>query len=109
MQTEQELRSKIMRRVYGVYVLRQLTSPMARFIALAVLFFAVASSVSLPHVFANALHVSSIPGFVNFWAVALASTTLVVQLCSVLVVAVIVWTLRDLVSQKGTHAQLSTY
>lgn len=106
MHTEQELRKKIMRRVYGIYIVRQLTSPLMRFAVLATVFFAIASSVSLPHVFQNALTVSSIPGFVTFWTVALVSTTVAVKVFTLVAFAVVAWTLWDVVSRSTsrTHA-----
>ncbi len=94
-----------MRRVYGVYVMRQLTSPMVRFVALATAFFAIASSVSLPHVVENALNISSVPGFLNFWVVAVANTTLAVQIFVIIAFALALWTVRDLLGRP--HAQLS--
>ncbi|TAK58408.1 hypothetical protein EPO14_03605 [Patescibacteria group bacterium] len=106
MDRDQELRKRIMRRVYGLYVVRQLTSPMVRFAALATVFFALASSVSLPHVVQNALNVEGISGLINFVVVAIVGTTLVVQLCVLVAVLLTAWIGVDVVRRAG-NTQLS--
>ncbi len=95
-----------MRRVYGMYLMRQLTSPLARVAALTILFLALLSKVSLPHVFANVLHVSSVPAFVNFWVVAVASTSTVVQLSILGALLIVAWTAADVV-RRPHQAQFS--
>lgn len=90
-----------MRRVYGLYIVRQLTSPMVRFAVLATVFFALASSVSLPHVIQNALNVQDISGFINFAVVAIVGTTFVVQLCVLIAVLLTAWIGIDVVRRAG--------
>jgi len=95
-----------MRRVYGVYIVRQLTSPMVRFAVLATVFFAVAASVSLPNVIQNVLNVQDISGFINFTVGAIVGTTLVVQLCVLIAVLLTAWIGVDVVRRAG-NTQLS--
>lgn len=106
MVSEQELRKKIMRRVYGVYLFRQVTSVQARIAAFAVLLFALASSVSLPDVIANALHAEGLVGIMRFVVVALTDTTTPVQLSVLGASLLVLWTLADLI-RRQTHSQLS--
>lgn len=106
MVSEQELRKKIMRRVYGVYWLRQVTSVQARIGAFAVLLFALASSVSLPDVVANALHAQGLSGIMHFVVVALTDTTTPVQLSVLGVSLIVLWSFADIV-RRQTQNQLS--
>lgn len=96
MMSDQELKNTIMRRVWGMYLLRQLTSPAMRLGVFAVALFALVSSVSFTHVFKNVLNVSSFPGFVNFWLVAVAHTTAIVQIFGTIALALMLWTVRDI-------------
>lgn len=95
-----------MRRVWGIYMLRQLTSPAVRvgvFMGALIVFI---SSVSVSSVIANALHISSIPGLVNFFIVAAANTTFAVQLAVSVAFLFALWTATDLIrsSQKTSFA-----
>lgn len=99
MKTQQEIRDKIMRRVWGVYVVRQLTGLQARIFAFAVIVFGIASSVSISHVFSNALHVG-LPGIGKFLAVAMLSTSFIVQLFVIAGIFLMIWTVRDLVARS---------
>ncbi len=93
---EDELRRRIMRRVWGIYVMRRLTGVQARVVILAVAAFAVLSSVSVSHVIKNALQVQGLPAFLNFSISAVERTSLLVQLCLILGMLIVVWTARDL-------------
>ena len=94
-----------MHRVYGVYIVRQLTSPIVRFAALATVFFALVSSVSLPNVVQNALNAEGISGLINFAVVAIVGTTFVVQICVAAAVLLTAWIGVDAVRRVG-HTQL---
>ncbi len=102
MMSDQELRKKIMRRVWGIYVMRQLTSPAVRVGVVVGALLVFISSVSVGNVIANALHISSIPALVNFFVVAAANTTLAVQLAVSIAFLFALWTAVDFVrrSQK---------
>lgn len=106
MVSEQELTKKIMRRVYGVYLFRQLTSPAVRTGVLLLAGIIVVSSVSISHVVSNALNIGSISGFVNFFFVAVAHTTLAVQLSGLGALLILGMVVVDMVHREGS-AQLS--
>jgi hypothetical protein len=79
MRTNEEMKSRIMRRVWGVYVVRKLTQPAIRlgvFISACII---LAGSVSVPDVFANAFHVTTLEGLVSFTLAAFTSTSTLVQ------------------------------
>jgi hypothetical protein len=103
MKSEQELRRKIMRRVWGMYALRQLTSPRVRLALFGVALFVLLSSVSFTHVFQNILNTNSLPGFVNFWLVAVAHTSAIVQIFGTLALMLMLWTLRDIFSRSNQN------
>lgn len=92
MKTELQMRKAIMRRVYGVYFMRKLTAPGTRVVAFLAICLAVASSVSMPNVIANAFHSSDI---LNFILTALVNTKSAVQLGVLLAGLLVVWTLVD--------------
>ncbi len=85
-----------MRRVYGVYVTRLIARPAMRIAALGALYFAVASTVSVPHVIANVTHVSGVSGLLTFTLSALLNTQSFVQLAVLVASLIIVWTLADI-------------
>lgn len=93
MKTEQEMNKAIMRRVYSVYFMRQLTRPATRIVAFFAICFAIASSVSMPNVIANAFHSSDIT---RFTLAALVDTKSAVQLGVLLAGFLIVWTVADM-------------
>ncbi len=96
-----ELRSRIMRRVWAVYFLRTATSLSARLIALGAVTLALVSNVSVSNVIQNALQSDNL---VRFSFAAVTGTTSVVQLCTLLVLALALWMTRDLLrgQQEGT-------
>lgn len=104
--SEQELTKKIMRRVYGVYLFRQLTSPAVRtgiFLVSCIVF---VSSVSLTHIVSNVLNVQGLSGLVNFFMVAAMNTTLSVQIACLAVGLLVLWAVVDITRREGS-AQLS--
>lgn len=66
-----------MRRVYVIFWTRQLLAPKVRLAAALVIVLAIASSVSVPNIIANAFSSSNLFGYP---LVAIAHTTLLVQL-----------------------------
>src|SRR6185295_825181 len=98
MQTELELRKKIMRRVYGVYVMRQVMKPSSRFAILTLTLLAIASSVSMPNVIANALHTNDL---FTFTLAAISGTKLYVQLGILLAGFVVIWTAIDAIRPRS--------
>ncbi|TAJ14598.1 hypothetical protein EPO56_02005 [Patescibacteria group bacterium] len=105
MASEQELRKRIMRSVYVMYVARQLTSMPVRIAAVLVFLFALISSVSLPNVIENALQVNGLLGLVRFSVVAFLSTTVTVQLTAIASTFIVGWSMVDGLRHK--NAQLS--
>ena len=96
MKTETELRSKIMRRVYGVYIMRQLSSPAIRIFALGVVALALKSLISLTSVFQNMSHTSGVSGFLYYAYSAFIGTHLPVQLAVLAGIFIVLITLKDL-------------
>jgi hypothetical protein len=105
MKTEQQMRKAIMRRVYGVYLMRQLGRPITRVTAFFAICLAITSSVSMPNVIANALHSSD---FASFVFTALANTKSAVQLGILLAGLLVVWTFVDIfrTDTKEAHASI---
>lgn len=81
-----------MRRVYGIYVMRQAMKPSVRLTAFLVLCIAIASSVSMPNIIANALHSSDL---IDFSLVAITSTRFYVQLGVLAAGLLLIWTVFD--------------
>lgn len=84
-----------MRRVWGIYLMRQAGSPVLRIGALGVIALALVSSVSIKNVIANALSTSGVTGLARFSFTALADTSLVVQLLTILALALVAWFVAD--------------
>lgn len=97
MKTELQLRDTIMRRVWGIYVLRQMTSPVLRLGVMGVVAFALVSSVSMKHIVANALATSGLSGLARFSLYAVLDTTLFVQVLLLLAFALLMWFIVDTV------------
>jgi len=95
MQTEHELKKRIMRRVYGVYVLRRVTNPVLRAGVLAVVLFALSRIISIQDVFANALSTNGLNGFVNFVYSAVTTTETQVLLLASISIALALWFIAD--------------
>lgn len=86
------MRKAIMRRVYVVFWTRQLMKPGTRLAAASAIVLAIASTVSVPHIVANALHSSNVFGYS---LIAVAHTTLFVQLGMLATSLILLWTLFD--------------
>ena len=104
MSTEQALRKKIMRRVYVVYWTRMLLQPKVRFAAALVIVLGIASSVSMPHIIANALHSSDLVGFS---VSAVSHTTMFVQLGILLAGLILVSMFVDAVRPRFAGGSLA--
>jgi hypothetical protein len=94
METQSPLQKRVMRRVYTVYVWRKIARPRTlKAFVLASVLAGITSLVSLPNVVAN------MPGdplmVLNFFAAAFVGTEMVVQLLSVVMLAVTLWLMRD--------------
>lgn len=90
------MKRKVMTRVYGVYVLRQVTRLEVRLAALATLMVALVATVSVSDVAVNALGaMGSFEGFFGYVTDALLSTEVAVQVGILAVGALFVWALRD--------------
>ena len=79
MKSEQELTKSIMRRVYAVYFLRELSQPGVRIALLAFLAFALRALISITSVIENATAKRDVFGFVNYAFEAFVSTEFAVQ------------------------------
>ena len=91
-----QIKQKVMRRVYVLYALRQATRLEVRVAALAVLLGAVLFSVSLSDILANALStMTSFDRFFSYAADALLSTEVAVQLAVAAVAILMLWLVRD--------------
>lgn len=110
MKSDALIRGNIMRRVWGVYVLRTLTAPSGRLVVDAVAVFAVAFSVSLKNVAANALSsATSLASFSAFALDAFFSTELAVQGLAVVIALITFSILGEMVARlvSSPHQQLA--
>lgn len=96
MKTDENLRSRIMRRVYLIYVIRQIGQPVIRASIFAVTLLAPLSFVSLPHVIENVGSVSTVAGVIAFFVSAFLKTELFVQFTLSLAGLVAVWSVVDI-------------
>ena len=81
MSTTEQLKQRIMRRIYALYVLRLFTQSVSSRVALMLIALAgIASSVSVPNVLKNMPQVSDLPALSSFYLSAFSETTLAVQL-----------------------------
>jgi hypothetical protein len=95
-----------MRRVWGIYTLRQLTSPALRFCVIAGIAVVIVSSVSIKHVIENALQTSGPLGLARFSLSAVLDTSLFVQVMLVLAFSLIVWFAIDTVRTSSFLRQM---
>lgn len=91
------IQKRVMRRVYVIYLWRQIMRPRtAKAALLAAGIVAIASVVSLPNVIQN------MPGdplhFLTFLAAAFLGTEVVVQVLSIATIGVAAWLMKDVVS-----------
>lgn len=99
METLSPLQKRVMRRVYAVYLWRQIARPRTvKAFVLASALAGLTSLVSLPHVVAN------MPGdpvrVLNFFAAAFVGTDMTVQMLSVVMVAFAAWIMRDILTPQ---------
>src|SRR3989344_4716283 len=95
MKSEQEMRSYVMRRVYGLYILRQVARPAVRLTILACAFFGIAVSVSLSSVFQNLVNTGDTLAFLRLAIDAFVKTDFMVQLSATLVAGILGWLIAD--------------
>ncbi len=91
-----------MRRVYGVYFMRQLGKPVTRLTAFFAILLAVASSVSMPNVIHNTLHSGNMLAYVLS---ALAGTKSLVQIGVLLAGLLVVWAVVDIFRAEPQEAR----
>jgi hypothetical protein len=95
MRSDAQITKAIMRRVYFIYGVRWLMQTKVRIIAFLGILLGIASSVSMPNVFANALRSSDLVGFS---IAAVSHTTFYIQLgvlfAALIVVASVIEALR---------------
>jgi hypothetical protein len=103
MKTELQMRKSIMRRVYGVYLVRQFSRPVARIAAFFALCTVVTSSVSMPNVIANTLHSSNALAYA---ITALAGTKSFIQVGVLLAGILVVWTVADVLQPASQEANV---
>lgn len=90
-----------MRRVYGVYLMRQFSKPVARLAAFFAICTVVTSSVSMPNVIKNAFASSNI---LHFLLSAIAHTSSLVQLGLLAAGLLVIWTLVDALQPDSAEA-----
>lgn len=95
MHTDHELRGKIMRRIWAVYVLRKVTSPVLRLGLLGGALLILGQVISVKDVFENAIHTSGLSGFARFLYSAFATTEGSVLALTLLAMALAVWFIAD--------------
>ncbi|MEK9177364.1 MAG: hypothetical protein AAB923_03645 [Patescibacteria group bacterium] len=107
MQTDQQMRSRIMARVYWIYAIRQIAQPTVRAILFLSACLAVTSLVSVQNVIANVAGMSSVSRVTDFFLSAFAQAELFVQAPLVLAALILIWSAVDLVrvrTQAPAHA-----
>lgn len=91
MLSEQELRKRIMRRVYVMYAFRQITQPAVRAGVFITSIVVSLGSVSIPSVIVNLLSVSGLSGLFRFIVSAVTQTELLVQLMMPVALLIALW------------------
>ncbi len=90
------LTKKIMRRVYVVWLLRQLLHPVGlRIIALVGIFWGLQSYISFRSVITNLSSTGNLLGGYSFWQSAFTHTELSVQILTLAAAAVLLWLVWD--------------
>lgn len=96
MDTEYRMQKNIMRRVYALYVVRTLTSPVAKFGAFASVLLIIRALVSVRDVLANTLGVAHTPQLlIEYVGSSFFQTEFSVQLFFVILVLLFVSVLKD--------------
>lgn len=107
--TSSKLKKKIMRRVYTLYVMRQLLSPLAlKVYTLVFLFAGTATLVSVSNVFKNMPQLSDVGGILYFSFSAFLNTEVLVQSLVIGMVVFLAMLARDVATgirlPMGAHA-----
>lgn len=93
------LTQRIMRRVYAVWILKNVVRPLLIKGSIFVAFvWEMKQTVSLRHVFANIPDPTNVGAVYNFFSYAFAHTETAVQILSLGVAAVGLWMMRDIIS-----------
>lgn len=96
MKVEKQITEGIMRRVYGVYFMRQLSHPMVRITALFLLAFSLRELVWVSNVIENMSHKNGVIEFIQYGVSAFVSTEFAVQLVMLLGAFIIAYSIKDL-------------
>lgn len=96
MKTEKQMTDAIMKRVYGVYFLRQLSQPAVRICALFVLALTLREMVWVSRIFENISRKANAVEFFQYGLSAFAGTELSVQLVVIATVAIFAYSTKDL-------------
>jgi hypothetical protein len=100
MHTDNEIRRRIMARVYWVYAIRQIAKPTVRAVVFLSACLAVTSIVSVKHVIANVMGMPSVSRVADFFLSAFVQTEFVVQTAVVLAALVLIWSVIDLIRTR---------
>jgi len=101
MHTNEEIRKKIMARVYLMYFFRQIGQPAIRTGIFAVAALTALSFVSVPHVIANVAHVNTVTGVIAFFVSAFLKTEFFVQFALVVTGLIGVWSVADILTKHS--------
>ncbi len=83
-----------------MYVMRQLTKPFVRLVALIGVSGIVVGSVSISNVIENTFNVDGVPGFLNYALSAVSETELLVQVSITIVTAIVAWSGFEIVRRN---------
>ena len=93
------LKQRIMRRVYAVWILKNVVRPLLIKGSIVVAFiWEMKQTVSLRHVFANIPNPTDVGAVYNFFSYAFAHTETMVQMLSLGLAAIGLWMMRDVFS-----------
>jgi hypothetical protein len=103
MKTEKQLTDAIMRRVYGVYILRQISQPAVRIGSLLLLALALRELVWVSAIFDTIARKTDIVDFAHYAVSAFAGTEFTVQIVLILGAAIVAFSLKDVVGFRRTQ------
>lgn len=102
MGSDEAIRAHIMRRVYFLYILRQVSEPMVRAVIFLSACLAVMPLVSVPNIIANIMtKVTNLAGVTHFLFSAFMKTEFLVQGAFFLVVFIVLWSVIDFLNGIG--------
>ena len=102
MKTNEEISKHVMRKIYTIYVMRQIGQPVMRASIFVAALLASLSFISVPQVIANVGTVSTMTGTISFFTSAFLETELFVQLSLALAGIVFAWSAVDIVKNIST-------